>query len=137
ATDSGLTTPRMPSDRQAVGATDNICRQRNKISLVMTGDQRAAAAKNDPSKLALIADTASRQYATVRDDKAAGKPAPANTIDIEQLSNNFVRLIEQGGKAMAAYLKPREEGRLNSEATDEVIGVVKTFGHVAEYWFAH
>ena len=137
ATDRGLTTLRMPSDRARVGATDNICRQRIKISPVKTRDQRAAAAKNEPSKFALIADTASRQYATVRDDKAAGKPTPANTIDIEQLSNNFVRLIEQGGKAMAAYLKPREEGRLNSEATDEVIGVVKTFGHVAEYWFAH
>src|SRR5262249_49314735 len=77
------------------------------------------------------------RYGTWRDDKTAGKPAPANTIDIEQLSNNFVRLIEQGGKAMAAYLKPREEARFNSEASDEVIGVVKTFGHVAEYWFAH
>ena len=137
ATERGQTTLRMPSDCARVGATDNICRQRIKISPVKTRDQRAAAAKNEPSKFALIADTASRQYATVRDDKAAGKSAPANTIDIEQLSNNFVRLIEQGGKAMAAYLKPREEGRLNSEATDEVIGVVKTFGHVAEYWFAH
>ena len=137
ATDRGQNTLRMPSDRARVGATDNICRQRIKISSVKTRNQRVAAAKNEPSKFALIADTESRQYATVRDDKAAGKPAPANTINIEQLSNNFVRLIEQGGKAMAAYMKPREERRFNSAATDEVIGVVKTFGHVAEYWFAH
>src|SRR4051794_26774387 len=44
-------------------------------------------------------------------------------------------MIEEGGKAMAAYLKPREEGRIadNTEQTNEVVG---TLGHVAEYWLA-
>jgi polyhydroxyalkanoate synthase subunit PhaC len=57
------------------------------------------------------------------------------TIDIEQLSNNFVSLIEQSCKAMAACFTP-ENGRLD-EDTGEIINVARTFGHVAEYWLTH
>ena len=42
-------------------------------------------------------------------------------------------MVEEGGKALAAYLKPREEGRIEGEYT-EFVDVVKTLGHVAEYW---
>jgi polyhydroxyalkanoate synthase len=56
-----------------------------------------------------------------------------NTVDIEEFANNLARVIEVGGKALAAYLKPREEGRIagNAEQINEVVG---TLGHVAEYW---
>src|SRR5439155_18070393 len=43
------------------------------------------------------------------------------------------RLIEESGKAFAAYLKPREEGQVKGEGT-QVVEVVKTLGQVAEYW---
>jgi polyhydroxyalkanoate synthase len=42
-------------------------------------------------------------------------------------------MVEQGGKAMAAYMKPREQGRVEGEHT-EVVDVVKTLGQVAQYW---
>src|SRR5262245_41932186 len=42
-------------------------------------------------------------------------------------------MVEEGGKAMAAYLKPREEGRSDDEYA-EVTDVVKTIGQVADYW---
>ena len=42
-------------------------------------------------------------------------------------------MIEQGGKALAAYMKPREEGRIDGEYA-EFVDVVKTLGHVGEYW---
>jgi polyhydroxyalkanoate synthase len=58
------------------------------------------------------------------------------TVDVEELSRNLARLIEEGGRALAAYLKPREAGRDDSEFADEVTEVVKTLGQVAEYWLA-
>src|SRR5689334_9900893 len=42
-------------------------------------------------------------------------------------------MVEQGGKALAAYLKPREEGRVESEHA-EFVDMVKTLGQVVEYW---
>ncbi len=49
---------------------------------------------------------------------------------------NAARLVEVGGKALAAYLKPMEEGRTNADLADSVGDAVKTFGKVAEYWLA-
>jgi polyhydroxyalkanoate synthase len=58
------------------------------------------------------------------------------SMDVEEFSRNLARLVEEGGRALAAYLKPREEGRDSGELADEVTDVVKTLGHVAEYWLA-
>jgi polyhydroxyalkanoate synthase subunit PhaC len=45
-------------------------------------------------------------------------------------------MVEEGGKALAAYLRPREDGTINIEPADEISDMVKTFGHVAEYWLS-
>ncbi|HXW42206.1 MAG TPA: class I poly(R)-hydroxyalkanoic acid synthase [Xanthobacteraceae bacterium] len=58
------------------------------------------------------------------------------SVDVEQFSHNLARLVEEGGRALAAYLKPREGGRGDNELTDELTEVVKTLGQVAEYWLA-
>ena len=63
-------------------------------------------------------------------------PTRIGTVDIEQFSHNLARLVEEGGRALAAYLKPREEGRDDKELADEVTEVVKTLGEVAEYWLS-
>src|SRR5438309_10362702 len=42
-------------------------------------------------------------------------------------------MMEEGGKALAAYLKPREEGRRDDQYA-EIADVVKTIGQVADYW---
>jgi polyhydroxyalkanoate synthase subunit PhaC len=56
------------------------------------------------------------------------------SVDVEEFSRNLARLVEEGGRALAAYLKPREEGRKSSAVAEEVAEVLKTLGHVAEYW---
>jgi polyhydroxyalkanoate synthase len=56
------------------------------------------------------------------------------SVNVEEFSRNLARLIEEGGRALAAYLKPREEGRKGNELAEEVGEVVKTLGQVAEYW---
>jgi polyhydroxyalkanoate synthase len=52
---------------------------------------------------------------------------------VEEFARNVARIMEEGGRAMAAYLKPREEGHVEDQY-DEVNDVVKTLGQVAEYW---
>jgi polyhydroxyalkanoate synthase len=64
------------------------------------------------------------------------QPMKIGPVDVETFSRNLARIIEQGGRALAAYLKPREEGRYDSDLTGEVTEVVKTLSHVAEYWLA-
>jgi len=64
------------------------------------------------------------------------QPVTIGGVDVEEFSRNLARLIEQGGRALAAYLKPREQGLDNSEFADEVTEVVKTLSHVGEYWLA-
>ncbi len=64
------------------------------------------------------------------------EPAKLGTVDVEELSRNLARVVEQGGRALAAYLKPREEARDNRELADELTDAVKTFGQVAQYWLA-
>src|SRR6202022_4867624 len=41
--------------------------------------------------------------------------------------------MEEGGRALAAYLRPREEGNVEDQYS-EVTDVVKTLGQVADYW---
>jgi polyhydroxyalkanoate synthase len=63
-------------------------------------------------------------------------PAKIGTVDIEQFSRNLARLVEEGGRALAAYLKPREQGHEDKELADEITEVVKTLSEVAEYWLS-
>ena len=58
------------------------------------------------------------------------------SVDIERFSRNIARMVEEGGKALAAYLRPREDGTIKIEPADEISDMVKTFGHVAEYWLS-
>ena len=66
----------------------------------------------------------------------AQEPSKVGGLDVEEFARNLARLVEEGGRALAAYLKPREEGRASTGATEEVAEIVKTLGHVAQYWLA-
>jgi polyhydroxyalkanoate synthase len=67
--------------------------------------------------------------------RAPSEPDKRGAVDIEELARNVARMVEQGGRAMAAYLKPREEGRIDGDYS-EVADVVKTLGQVLEYWLS-
>jgi polyhydroxyalkanoate synthase len=66
----------------------------------------------------------------------AKDPAKIGSVDVEVFANNLARMIEEGGKALAAYLKPREQGKLKNELSEDLTDVVKTVGQVAEYWLS-
>ncbi len=55
---------------------------------------------------------------------------------MEALAHNIAQAIEQGGKAMAAYLLPRERGEIKTTIADEVGEMVKSIGRVAEYYLS-
>ena len=49
---------------------------------------------------------------------------------------NLARAMESSGQALAAYLKPRENGEPRDKPPNELNEVVKTFTSVAEYWLS-
>ncbi|MBN8973105.1 MAG: class I poly(R)-hydroxyalkanoic acid synthase [Xanthobacteraceae bacterium] len=60
----------------------------------------------------------------------------AKTFDPEVFSLNLARAMESGGRALAAYLKPRQALDPNDRPPSEVAEVIKTFGVVAQYWMS-
>lgn len=63
-------------------------------------------------------------------------PKPETKFDAEAFAMNVARAMESGGKALAAYLKPRESGEVQDRPPAELTEVVKTFTSVAEYWLS-
>jgi polyhydroxyalkanoate synthase len=62
--------------------------------------------------------------------------SPYIAHDPEAFARNFAKAVEQGGRALAAYLKPREKGELAETITDSTTDLVKTLTKVGEYWAA-
>ena len=56
-------------------------------------------------------------------------------FDAEAFAMNVARAMESGGRALAAYLKPRESGEVKDQPT-ELAEVIKTLTTVAEYWLS-
>ena len=69
-------------------------------------------------------------------DKSTTEPAKVGDVDIEVLAHNVARLVEEGGKALAAYMKPREEGKIKGDLAGDITDAVKSVGRVAEYWMS-
>jgi len=63
-------------------------------------------------------------------------PKSETKFDAEAFAMNVARAMESGGKALAAYLKPRESGEVQDRPPAELTEVVKTFTSVAEYWLS-
>src|SRR5580704_18163554 len=58
----------------------------------------------------------------------------AKKFDPEAFAMNLARAMESSGKALAAYLKPRENGEAKDRPPNELGEVIKTFSTVAEFW---
>jgi polyhydroxyalkanoate synthase subunit PhaC len=70
--------------------------------------------------------------------RASAPPASAQypTPDVEALARNIGQAIEQGGKALAAYLLPRETGEIKTTVADDMGEMVRSIARVAEYYMA-
>src|SRR5947209_7224852 len=96
---------------------------------------RASGRKRMDDKIAIHAKAPAAPPTAAAAANAPTAPSPG-AVDIEKFSQNIARMVEEGGKALAAYLKPREEGEVKIEPADEIADVVKTLGQVAEYWLS-
>ncbi|WP_409188943.1 PHA/PHB synthase family protein [Bradyrhizobium sp. RDM4] len=63
-------------------------------------------------------------------------PGSETKFDANAFAMNVARAMEGGGKALAAYLKPRESGEVQDRPPAELAEVVKAFTSVAEYWLS-
>ena len=57
-------------------------------------------------------------------------------FDAEAFAMNIARAMETGGRALAAYLQPRQSGDVQDKPPAELAEVIKTFTKVAEYWLS-
>src|ERR1700709_2792227 len=61
---------------------------------------------------------------------------PAKTFNPEAFAMNLAKAMESSGQALAAWLKPREDGEPRDKPPNELGEVIKTFSTVAEYWLS-
>ena len=119
---------------------NNMTKPRTKVLKSNTSggkrmDDKTTVPAPTPPLPAAAAQVAAARAAAAQSPSAPAPPTqPA--VDIERFSRNIARMVEEGGKALAAYLKPREQGDIKIEPADEIADVVKTFGQVAEYWLS-
>jgi polyhydroxyalkanoate synthase len=110
----------------------------------MSKERPASMGKSRRRRVADSADPAGPRHRGSRgpiqdrpmDDTTRTQKPSVSAVDIEALSRNLARVVEEGGRALAAYLKPHEEGQAPADSSDQVADMVKTIGKVLEYWLA-
>jgi polyhydroxyalkanoate synthase len=117
-----------------------------------TGAKPAASSNATPAKPAKLSVAAAspagkapaRSAARIRRSAAAqpqgapnasGENQGAAGPDFERLSLNFARLMEQGGKALAAYFKP-SDSRDKTDVSVEMTDAIRSFSRIAEHWLS-
>jgi len=91
-------------------------------SLIVTPQPTPPATQPPPSRLAAPVATA--------------KPPATPFPDVQALSRNIARFVEEGQNVLAAYIKPLETGEAKVGRGEEVAEMVTTLGRVAEYYGA-
>src|ERR1700750_819846 len=61
---------------------------------------------------------------------------PAKTFNPEAFALNLAKARESSAKALAAYLKPRDDGEPKDKPPSELGEVIRTFSTVADYWLS-
>ena len=64
------------------------------------------------------------------------EPFGASMPDFEKLAQNSAKLVEQTGRVVAAYLRPRETAAGAPVESEEAGDMIRSLGRVAEAWFA-
>ena len=79
--------------------------------------------------------------AKVDDSNSSHTQGPASVEqylvkDPERFALNLARVIEEAGKAAAAWAGPREKGEVRDTMAEPVTDMVKTFSKLTEYWLS-
>ncbi len=103
---------------------------------VLAARQEAAS---EPASSAQIEakKTPSNSNAVKNDPPSPQGIVPPQTMaDLETLSHNAMRVMDESGRILAQVVRPQEQGRGPNPVADEMSDAVKTLGSVAEYWMA-
>ncbi|MGH6800802.1 MAG: class I poly(R)-hydroxyalkanoic acid synthase, partial [Methylocella sp.] len=92
-------------------------------------DSRAPARGPAGDSRTVAAAAPSARKASPQKEGAAGP-------DFERLSYNLARLVEQGGRALAAYFKPQESNEARSNVSNGVADALRSIGRIAEHWLS-
>lgn len=71
------------------------------------------------------------------DDGAANDPFRIQTPDFDELAVNAAKIMEEGARLQAAYMKPVERGEIPPTIADEAQEVVRTLGQIAQSWLSN
>jgi len=118
--------PTAPSDAAATVVTHGA-----KAGDPAQAPRPAATASAPPSPPASVTPVATASPA-----KPAEAPAQYPLPNFEALANNIANAIELSGKAMAAYMRPRETGEIKTTFVDEVGEMMRSLGRVAEFYLS-
>ena len=66
----------------------------------------------------------------------AAEATKAPLPNLEQLTRNVARFVDESGKLAAAYLQPRDGGEARSPLADHVADIMATLSKVAEHYMA-
>ena len=84
------------------------------------------------SAVALVPTPEAKPKDAPKADAAGARPAG---VDADQFARNVTHMMEEGGRALAAWLGPRD-AKKRDDMSDDIADAVKTLGQVAEYWMA-
>ena len=56
--------------------------------------------------------------------------------DPQRFALNVARMVEEAGKAAAAWARPRESGEIHDTVSEPATDMVKTFSKLTEYWLS-
>ncbi len=92
--------------------------------------------KQDRNDVSAVPARAAPAVAKAAAPEAALSQPALMVPDVERLSLNAARLVEEAGKVAAAYIRPREAGEKALAPANEAGDLVKTLGKVAEHWMS-
>jgi polyhydroxyalkanoate synthase subunit PhaC len=84
----------------------------------------------------LVASVAAAPVAPIDPSGSKAPSAPRSALDVEALAHNIAQALEQGAKALTAYLVPRESGEIKTTVADEIGEMIRSIGRVVEYYMA-
>jgi polyhydroxyalkanoate synthase len=127
--------PKAPSKRESAKAAPAKAASPKKPPVKAEAVEAATPPAPAPAAPAAIAPAPAAASAPPR---PAAKPAAgsAGVPNFERMAENFAIALEHGGKALAAMIRPVEEGKVKPNISEELTDAVKTFSRVAEYWLA-
>ena len=77
-----------------------------------------------------------RPDSDVADNAGPGTVDQYMVKDPERFALNLARMLEQAGKAAAAWAEPREKGETRDHIAEPMADMVKTFSKLGEYWLS-